>query len=126
RARTSPCRPSRPISNPSACPWGDKAFTGYFGAEQEDKATSWAAHDATHLIASDAWKGKDLKALIDVGTGDDFYKQGQLLPENFAKAVQEAGVTGVTLRYQENYDHSYYFISTFAQDHVDHAAKYLL
>ncbi|GAW18695.1 hypothetical protein ANO14919_081760 [Xylariales sp. No.14919] len=115
-----------PISNPSACPWGDKAFTGYFGAEQEDKATSWAAHDATRLVASDAWKGKDLKALIDVGTGDDFYKQGQLLPENFAKAVQEAGVTGVTLRYQENYDHSYYFISTFAQDHVDHAAKYLL
>ncbi|KAF2964364.1 hypothetical protein GQX73_g9208 [Xylaria multiplex] len=111
-----------PISNPSACPWGDKAFSGYLGADKE----AWKAHDATHLVGSDVWKGKDLKALIDVGTGDNFYKQGQLLPENFEKAVKDAGVTGVTVRYQENYDHSYFFISTFAQDHVDHAAKYLL
>ncbi|KAI1419997.1 carbohydrate esterase family 1 protein [Xylaria sp. FL1777] len=112
-----------PISNPSRCPWGEKAFAGYFGAE--DKG-AWEQHDATHLVASDAWRGKDLRALIDVGTGDQFYEQGQLLPENFEKAVKEAGVTGVTLRYQENYDHSYFFIASFAKDHVEHAAKYLL
>ncbi|KAI0543227.1 carbohydrate esterase family 1 protein [Xylaria digitata] len=111
-----------PISNPSACPWGDKAFSGYLGPDKE----AWKAYDATHLVGSDEWKGKDLKALIDVGTGDNFYKQGQLLPENLEKAIKDAGVTGVTVRYQENYDHSYFFISTFAQDHVDHAAKYLL
>ncbi|TGJ82075.1 hypothetical protein E0Z10_g6699, partial [Xylaria hypoxylon] len=111
-----------PISNPSACPWGDKAFSGYLGSDKE----VWKRHDATYLVATDVWKGKDLKALIDVGTGDDFYKQGQLLPENFEKAVADAGVTGVTVRYHDNYDHSFYFISTFAQDHVDHAAKYLL
>ncbi|KAI0110365.1 carbohydrate esterase family 1 protein [Nemania sp. FL0031] len=111
-----------PISNPTKCPWGEKAFAGYLGPDQAE----WAKHDATLLVASEQWKGKDLKALIDVGTGDNFYKQGQLLPENFEKAVQENGVTGVTVRYQENYDHSYYFISSFSQDHVEHAAKYLL
>ncbi|KAI1754189.1 carbohydrate esterase family 1 protein [Xylaria castorea] len=110
-----------PISNPSRCPWGEKAFGGYLGSDKRE----WEKHDATELVKGEAWKGKDLKALIDVGTGDNFYKQGQLLPENFEAAAKEAGVSGVTVRYQENYDHSYYFISTFAQDHVDHAAKYL-
>jgi S-formylglutathione hydrolase len=86
-----------PISNPSRCPWGEKAFAGYLGPDE----AKWARHDATALVAGEAWKGKDLKALIDVGTGDNFYKQGQLLPENFEKAVQENGVTGVTVRYQE-------------------------
>ncbi|KAI0971305.1 carbohydrate esterase family 1 protein [Xylaria arbuscula] len=112
-----------PISNPSASPWGEKAFSGYLGSEDKE---GWKAHDATHLIASETWKGKEVNALIDVGTGDQFYKEKQLLPENFEKAIQEAGVTGVTVRYQEDYDHSYYFVSSFAKDHVDHAAKYLL
>ncbi|KAI0857116.1 carbohydrate esterase family 1 protein [Xylaria cubensis] len=111
-----------PISNPSRCPWGEKAFAGYLGSDDREE---WKKHDATELVKAGGWKGKDLKALIDVGTGDDFYKQGQLLPENFEAAVKEAGVSGVTVRYQENYDHSYYFISTFAQDHVEHAAKHL-
>ncbi|KAI1502687.1 Alpha/Beta hydrolase protein [Biscogniauxia marginata] len=110
-----------PIANPVACPWGQKAFAGYLGAG--DKA-EWARHDATELVRA----GKapaDLRALIDVGTGDNFYKQGQLLPENFEAAVRERGVKGVEIRYHADYDHSYYFISTFAQDHVNHAAKYL-
>ncbi|XXH04998.1 hypothetical protein Hte_011422 [Hypoxylon texense] len=110
-----------PIANPSQCPWGEKAFSGYLGAENKEE---WKKHDATELVKG--WKGKgDLKALVDVGTGDNFYKQGQLLPENFEKAVKEAGVEGLVLRYQPDYDHSYYFMSTFAGDHVDHAAKYL-
>ncbi|KAK5631967.1 hypothetical protein RRF57_007681 [Xylaria bambusicola] len=86
-----------PISNPSMCPWGEKAFSGYLGNDKE----AWKQHDATELVAGEEWKGKHLKALIDVGTGDNFYKQGQLLPENFEKAVKEAGVTGVEVRYQQ-------------------------
>lgn len=112
-----------PISNPTACPWGDKAFSGYLGAADKE---AWKAHDATHLVSGAAWKGKELPLLVDVGTGDNFYKQGQLLPENLEKAVKDNGVTGVTVRYQEDYDHSYFFISSFAEDHVKHAAKYLL
>ncbi|KAI1828312.1 carbohydrate esterase family 1 protein [Xylaria intraflava] len=111
-----------PICNPAQCPWGEKAFSGYLG----DDRGAWAAHDATALVAGAEWKGKEIPALIDVGTADGFYRQKQLLPENFEKAVRENGVTGVTVRYQEDYDHSYFFISSFAQDHVEHAAKYLL
>jgi len=62
---------------------------------------------------------------VDVGTGDNFYKQGQLLPENLEKAAEAAGVTGFRLRYQEGYDHSYYFMSSFADEHVEHAARHL-
>ncbi|KAI1777597.1 S-formylglutathione hydrol [Hypoxylon cercidicola] len=110
-----------PIANPTRCPWGQKAFAGYLGAGDKE---AWKKHDATELVKGWA-AGDDLKALVDVGTGDNFYKQGQLLPENFEKAVQEAGVKGLELRYQPDYDHSYYFMSSFAGDHVDHAAKYL-
>ena len=61
------------------------------------------------------------------GTGDNFYEQGQLLPENFAKAAKEAGVdSGVDIRYQPDYDHSYFTMASFADDHMDFAAKYLL
>lgn len=60
------------------------------------------------------------------GTGDNFYKQGQLLPENLEAAAKEAGINGVKVRYQPDYDHSYYTMATFSDDHVEHAAKYLL
>jgi S-formylglutathione hydrolase len=59
------------------------------------------------------------------GTGDNFYKQGQLLPENFEAAARDAGIEGLKVRYQPDYDHSYYTMATFADDHVEHAAKYL-
>jgi S-formylglutathione hydrolase len=107
-----------PICNPSNCDWGRKAFKGYFG---EDDKSAWAAHDATELIGQ--FKG-DTDILIDVGTGDNFYKQGQLLPEKFEEAAKKAGKK-VNVRYQDGYDHSYFFISTFGSDHVEHAAKYL-
>jgi len=73
-----------PIANPSNCPWGEKAFGGYFG---EDKS-KWAEHDATELLPK--FPG-ETDILIDVGTGDNFYKQGQLLPENLEKAAKSAG-----------------------------------
>jgi len=85
----------------------------------------WSEHDATELVKG--YKGDKLEMLIDVGTGDNFYKQGQLLPENFEKAAKSAGKgEGVKIRMQDGYDHSYFFISTFAKDHVEWAAKALL
>lgn len=60
------------------------------------------------------------------GTGDNFYKQKQLLPENFIAAAKEAGNDkGINLRMQPDYDHSYYFMATFADEHVEWAAKHL-
>lgn len=109
-----------PIANPINCPWGQKAFSGYFG---EDAREKWAEHDATELIKQ--WKGP-LDILIDVGTGDNFYKQKQLLLENFIEAAKQSGnEQGVKVRFQPDYDHSYYFIASFADEHVEHAAKYL-
>ncbi|CEJ62124.1 Putative Esterase [Penicillium brasilianum] len=109
-----------PITNPINCPWGQKAFKGYFGEDQQEK---WKEHDATELVKK--WNGPELDILIDVGTGDNFYKQGQLLPENFQAAADAAGLKGVNIRYQPDYDHSYYTMATFADDHIEHAAKYL-
>ncbi|KAI9681455.1 MAG: hypothetical protein M1817_002739 [Caeruleum heppii] len=109
-----------PIANPINCPWGQKAFKGYFGEDQQER---WKEHDATELVKS--WKGP-LDILIDVGTGDNFYQQKQLLPENFIDAAKTAGLEkGVHVRFQPDYDHSYFTMATFADDHVDHAAKYL-
>lgn len=108
-----------PICNPKLCPWGQKAFGGYLESENE-----WDAYDATELVQK--WGG-ELDVLIDVGDADNFYKQGQLLPENFVDAAKARGKgEGVKLRVQSGYDHSYFFISTFADDHMEHHAKYLL
>lgn len=83
-----------PIANPINCPWGEKAFKGYLGEDKE----SWKKHDATELIKK--WKGS-FDALIDVGTGDNFYKQKQLLPENFMEAAKQSGNDkGIVLRMQ--------------------------
>ncbi|KAI9878564.1 MAG: hypothetical protein M1830_000521 [Pleopsidium flavum] len=114
------CSAFAPIANPINCPWGQKAFKGYFGEDQQQK---WKEHDATELVKK--WKGP-LDLLIDVGTGDNFYKEGQLLPENFAKAAKESGNDKeLNIRYQPDYDHSYYTMASFADDHVYHAAKHL-
>lgn len=84
-----------PIANPINCPWGEKAFKGYLGEDKE----AWKKHDATELIAE--YKGA-FDCLIDVGTGDNFYKQKQLLPEIFAEAAKRNGNDkGLVLRYQE-------------------------
>jgi len=110
-----------PICNPTHCPWGQKAFIGYFGLEDQDL---WKENDATELIKN--YDGK-LNVLIDVGTADKFYKQGQLLPENFDETAMYLQIKGphYKLRFQEGYDHSYYFISTFAEDHVNYHAQFL-
>lgn len=85
-----------PIANPSRCPWGEKAFTGYLGTDREE----WKKHDATELVKG--WKGGELKMLVDVGTGDKFYQEKQLLPENLREAVKGAGLEdGFELRFQD-------------------------
>ncbi|GBP21424.1 S-formylglutathione hydrolase [Eumeta japonica] len=107
-----------PICNPSACPWGVKAFTGYLG---EDK-NKWVEWDATELVKS--YNGPPLTLLIDQGAADTFYKDKQLLPENLVKACRAAEVP-VILHLRDGYDHSYYYISTFIGEHFDFHAKIL-
>ncbi len=107
-----------PIAAPSQCAWGQKAFTGYLGTDKQ----GWAAYDATELMKAIAG---DLKSiLIDQGDADSFLAQGQLLPEVFAAACEQAGQP-LTLRQQPGYDHSYYFIATFMGDHIRHHAATL-
>ncbi|CAE6535730.1 unnamed protein product [Rhizoctonia solani] len=103
-----------PILNPTRCPWGEKAFKGYLKGELEEGK----AHDATELIAKA--KGKTVHILADYGTADNFYKSGQLLPENFMAVAKDAGfgTDTVNVREREGYDHSYYFVSTFVPEHI--------
>lgn len=107
-----------PIAAPSQCDWGKKAFSGYLGA---DKST-WAAYDATELVKQADSTVSSI--LIDQGEGDQFLADGQLLPEVFAAACEQAGQP-LQLRRQPGYDHSYYFISTFMGDHIRHHASSL-
>jgi len=108
-----------PICNPVNCPWGQKAFTGYLGP---DKST-WQEYDATELVKK--YSGPSLNILIDQGSADNFLPQKQLLPEAFEEAARGVSGVSLSLRMQEGYDHSYYFISTFIEDHIEHHAALL-
>ena len=105
-----------PIAAPSQCPWGVKAFTGYLGVDRK----RWAEHDATELVKAGA---RTPHILIDQGMADKFLAD-QLHPHLFEEACRQAGQP-LTLRRQEGYDHSYYFISSFIEDHLAHHAKAL-
>ena len=98
-----------PVAAPSQCPWGEKAFTRYLG---EDRA-AWAAHDATELIRSGA---RAPSLLVDQGLGDKFLDT-QLRIDEFEAACREAGQS-LTLRRHAAYDHGYYFIASFVEDHL--------
>ena len=105
-----------PICAPSQCPWGHKAFTGYLGSAP----TAWEQHDASDLMGlrSSALFAQGI--LIDQGLGDKFLET-QLHPHLFEQACATAGQP-LTLRRHAGYDHGYYFISTFMQDHLRHHA----
>jgi S-formylglutathione hydrolase len=105
-----------PILEPSRVPWGKKAFAAYLG---DDEAT-WARWDAEALIATAAER---LPILIDQGGADPFLAE-QLRSEEFLAAARRAGHP-VTYRLQPGYDHSYFFVSTFIDDHVAHHAAAL-
>ncbi len=104
-----------PIVSPVRCPWGHKALGGYLGADQ----AAWRAHDATALI-EDGARVKEI--LVDQGGADNFL-ESQLKPDLLQTACEVAGID-LTLRLQPGYDHSYYFISSFMEDHLRwHAAR---
>ncbi|HEV6968236.1 S-formylglutathione hydrolase [Roseateles sp.] len=109
-----------PIAAPTRCPWGQKAFAGYLG---EDRAT-WAAHDATELMRQQSTAPFPQGLLIDQGLADKFLAE-QLHPEAFEAACAAASQP-LTLRRHEGYDHGYYFIASFVDDHLRHHAAALL
>ena len=106
-----------PIVSPLACPWGEKALGGYLGP---DKA-SWREYDACALIDDGA---RLSNLLVDQGTADSFLAE-QLKTHLLEDACARAGIPA-TIRMQEGYDHSYYFISTFMADHVAWHAERLV
>jgi S-formylglutathione hydrolase len=108
-----------PIAAPSRCPWGTKAFTAYLG---EDRGT-WADWDATVLVRRAEDRRKCAPILIDQGLDDQFLAS-QLCPEAFEKACAAAGQS-LELRRHAGYDHGYYFISSFVEDHLRHHAALL-
>lgn len=106
-----------PIANPINCPWGQKAFSNYLG----DNKSDWEEYDATCLIAK--YSKISAPILIDQGEDDKFLPE-QLLARNFEEACNIVGAS-LILRVQPGYDHSYYFIATFIDDHIRHHAKLL-
>ena len=98
-----------PIVSPLNCPWGEKALGGYLGPDR----TGWRAYDACALIEDGA---RLPELLIDQGSADDFLEE-QLKPALLEAACGQAGIP-LTLRMQPGYDHSYYFIASFIDDHL--------
>lgn len=105
-----------PIVAPSQAPWGQKAFSRYLNAE-----TEWSQYDACELIKHKQFNGT---ILIDQGL-DDKFLANQLKPELFAHACEQNGQI-LLLRQHEKYDHSYWFIQSFIEDHLKHHAMRLL
>lgn len=105
-----------PIVAPTQCPWGEKAFTGYLGNERDE----WRRWDACELAATTAWNSE---ILVDQGSEDPFLEP-QLKPQLLVDACGKAGIP-LKLRMQPGYDHSYYFIASFLEDHFAHHAKAL-
>jgi S-formylglutathione hydrolase len=104
-----------PIVAPSQVPWGQKALNGYLGDDKQ----AWRSHDAVALIEGGA---RFSGLLVDVGDADPFLTE-QLRPQLLQAACEKAKIP-LTLRNQPGYDHSYYFISTFMEDHLRwHAAR---
>lgn len=106
-----------PIVNPTGCAWGQKALKGYLGEDQ----SLWIQYDACELVKSG--KRHAQKILIDQGLADEFYP-AQLLTENFEKACKESDQK-LEVNYRDNYDHSYYFISSFVEEHIRYHAEFM-
>jgi S-formylglutathione hydrolase len=105
-----------PIAAPMRAAWTQKAFARYLGADRE----TWKAYDASELVKRGRFPGT---ILIDQGEVDEY--MGGLRPDLFAQVCSEAG-QALNLRMQPGYNHSYYFVSTFVEDHLRHHAKALL
>jgi S-formylglutathione hydrolase len=105
-----------PVAAPMQCPWGQKAFAGYLGADR----SGWARHDASELVKAGA---RAPALLIDQGLADKFLAE-QLHVDAFEQACREAGQP-LTLRRHAGYDHGYYFIASFIDDHLAHHHRQL-
>jgi len=105
-----------PICHPMDCPWGIKAFRGYLGDDQQQ----WQQYDSSELMAKSQ---QFVPALVDQGSKDNFLDE-QLKPQILVQAAKNKGYP-LELRMQPGYDHSYYFIATFIEDHLRFHAKYL-
>lgn len=105
-----------PITNPVNCPWGKKAFTAYLGRD----TTTWAEYDASLLMRQAT---EFVPALVDQGEADDFLIE-QLKPEVLEAAANVSGYP-LTLNMQEGFDHSYYFIASFIENHLRFHAEHL-
>ena len=103
-----------PICAPSQCQWGEKVFTNYLGENRE----SWKKHDANELIQNSTL---EIPLLIDQG-GDDPFLEKELNFELFRNTCEKRNQK-LTARLQSGYDHTYYFIATFMEDHIQHHAK---
>lgn len=110
------CSAFAPITNPVNVPWGQKAFSSYLG----ETTAPWEAYDASLLVSKHA---TDADILIDQGLDDNFLSE-QLDPKAFLDASKSSGQT-VTYRWQAGYDHSYYFIASFIEEHLRHHAEAL-
>lgn len=111
-----------PISHPTECPWGEKAFNGYLG----DDKTTWDAWDACQLIAKAGTSQTPIKKLplfVDQGDEDDFIDE-QLKPDKLVAICKEHDYP-LTLRRHSGYDHSYFFVASFIADHLRYHAKAL-
>lgn len=106
-----------PICNPVNCGWGQKALSGYLG---DDRAV-WQEHDATYLLST---RDIVLPIKVDQGSTDEFI-ESQLHPEALVKAAQQSGAS-LEFNMHTGYDHSYYFISTFIDQHLAFHAKHLV
>lgn len=109
-----------PICHPTTCPWGTKAFEGYLGSVDAGKA-----HDAVELLA--AYGGPPMKLLVDQGTADNFLvgDVDQLQPTKLEAACAANPKVELTLRMQDGYDHSYFFMASFIDEHVNYHADAL-
>ena len=108
-----------PIAAPTRCPWGKKAFTGYLGDDPE----AWTQYDASELVKGAQQPRFPAGILVDQGLADKFRIE-QLHPDVFERACLESGQP-LTMRRHEGYDHGYYFIETFIEDHIAHHARAL-
>lgn len=108
-----------PIAAPSRCPWGQKAFTAYLGNDP----AAWSGWDATELVRRAGGLARRPAILVDQGQADPFL-ESQLFPDAFEAACAAAG-QALQLRRHAGYDHGYFFIASFIEDHLRHHAGLL-
>jgi S-formylglutathione hydrolase len=107
-----------PIANPVDCPWGHKCFGNYLGSDR----TTWNAYDATELVKT--YTGRPLEILIDQGSADGFL-ENQLKLDSLEAAVADNPLITLSAHRRDGYDHSYWFISTFIDEHMTFHARAL-